>query len=102
LNHLAKASSSPGLRSIEKRRKERHPFHSLILISAPSDDSVKTQICQGVDISDSGISFQSDAELDFFNAIRVEYTDDNGDNFCRTARLLYRMNRKYYAYFIES
>ncbi|MGA9565536.1 MAG: PilZ domain-containing protein [Candidatus Korobacteraceae bacterium] len=101
MTYLEKNSSAISEQSIERRRHGRFPLHSPVRIVYDSDDALKIQLGQGVDFSASGVAFESDSDLNFYSALRLEYTDDDGENFCRTARLLYRVNRRYGAYFVD-
>jgi len=95
-------SSSLPSQSVEERRHERRPLHSAIRITYCADATRSAQIAQGIDVSDGGVAFESDLELDFYRVMQLEYTEDDGTNRCRTARLHYRMQRKYGAYFLET
>lgn len=101
LSYPEKSLSSTNEQSLERRRHGRFPLHSPVRIVYNSEDAMKTHVGQGVDVSASGVAFESDSDLNFYSALRLEYTDDDGENFCRTARLLYRVNRRYAAYFVD-
>ena len=102
MNSLEPISSSPPAQSVENRRHERRPLHSLIRITYCADATQSAQTAQGIDVSDSGVAFESDSELDFYSVMRLEYTEDDGTKRCRTARLQYRMRRTYGAYFVRT
>jgi len=101
MNYSEKNSSLTSVQATERRRHGRFPLHSPVRIVYNSDDAMKIQVGQGVDLSASGVAFESDSDLNFYSALRLEYTDDDGENFCRTARLLYRVDRRYGAYFVD-
>jgi hypothetical protein len=102
LNASAQNSSSLAQQRIERRQHGRRLLHSPVRIVYNSSEAPSAQIGQGLDISAGGLSFETDSDLDFYHAIRLEYTDDDRENFNRTARLLYRMNRRYGAYFVDA
>jgi PilZ domain len=102
LNDSEQDSSFLPTNVAKRRQHERRPLHSSVRITYCSDAAQSAQTGEGVDVSGSGISFESDAELDFYNLIRLEYTDEDGRNCCRRARLLYRANRRYGAFFVDT
>jgi hypothetical protein len=57
---------------------------------------------QGIDLSDSGIAFESESELDFSSVLHLQYREEDGTEHRRTARLLYRLQRRYGAFFLEA
>jgi hypothetical protein len=95
-------SSSLPAPSVQRRRHERRPLHSSVRIIYCSDATQRVQIAQGIDVGDSGVAFEIDSALDFYSMLRLEYTEDDGTKYCRTAILQYRMQRRYGAWFVET
>ena len=95
-------SSALPAHSVQRRRHERRPLHSPIRILYCSDVTQRVQTAQGIDVSDGGIAFEIDSQLDFYSTMRLEYTEDDGTKCCRTAILQYRMQRTYGAWFVET
>jgi hypothetical protein len=101
LNSYEQDSSSKPIHFVGKRRHARRPLHSLIRIACCSDPAQRAQLGQGIDIGYGGLAFESDSALDFYSVLQLEYRDDEGRDCNRKARLLYRMNRRYGAYFVD-
>ena len=102
VDSTAEGSLAGSTKLIEHRRHERSPLHSLVRLSYLSDPTQVGHLGRGVDISDSGLSFVSESVLDFHRVMVIEYTDMSGVECRRPARLMYRMNHTYGAYFLDA
>jgi len=94
-------SASGFLPSVAHRRQAMPNIESMVRITYCSNPTPILQVGHRVDIRDNGISFVTDAALDFHRIMLLEYTDLDGKQCSRTARLRYRMNHTYGARFLE-
>ena len=93
-------SSSGPLPSVAHARQARPQIESMVRIMYCSNPNPIVQVGHRVDIGDNGISFVTDAVLDFHRIMLLEYKDLDGKRCSRTARLRYRMNHTYGARFL--
>jgi hypothetical protein len=103
-NDLSNLSGSERIRwktRAEGRRHERVELMMPLLIINYAVTGVQCNEGVSVDVSDSGVAFETEADLNPGNLIELVFDVNGETEYRRYARLLYRFGLRYGAYFTK-
>ena len=95
------AASGAGLLPFERRRKDRVNVCIPVRIIGQGlvDEVSQDGVC--TDISESGIAFETNADLYVGGIVDLQFRQKEASHFHFQVRLLYKMGNRYGAYFVS-